>query len=85
MELGGYVVVPQAEASSYRPTQPVTADTKAPLGPVLAFVAVAALGSYAFGYHLGVVNGPLAAIAADLGFAGKAALQGTVCPPKAGR
>ena len=31
-----------------------------------------------FGYHLGVVNGPLAAIAADLGFAGDAALQGLV-------
>lgn len=31
-----------------------------------------------FGYHLGVVNGPLEAIAADLGFAGSTVFQGTV-------
>jgi len=32
----------------------------------------------AFGYHLGVVNGPLEAISADLGLAGDAAMQGLV-------
>lgn len=31
-----------------------------------------------FGYHLGVVNGPLAAIASILGFEGNAQLQGLV-------
>ena len=51
----------------------------APLGPVLWAVSIASFGALAFGYHLGVVNGPLNAIAADLGFAGNAGLQGTVC------
>lgn len=36
------------------------------------------LAAFLFGYHLGVVNGPLDAIAADLGFAGNAVLQGSV-------
>eukprot|EP00877_Chromochloris_zofingiensis_P006596 jgi/Chrzof1/218/Cz01g07160.t1 len=45
---------------------------------VLAAVAVACMGAFAFGYHLGVVNGPLEAIAKDLGFAGNKALQGLV-------
>ena len=51
---------------------------EAPLGPVLWAVGIASCGALAFGYHLGVVNGPLNAIAADLGFAGNARLQGTV-------
>lgn len=50
----------------------------ASLTPVLWAVAVASMGALAFGYHLGVVNGPLNAIAADLGFAGNAGLQGAV-------
>ena len=81
LDSNGYVVVAQAEAGDIntRPTQPVSPHTKAPLGPVLACVAVASLGAFAFGYHLGVVNGPLGAIAADLGFAENAALQGMVC------
>lgn len=33
----------------------------------------------AFGYHLGVVNGPLEVIARDLGFLGDKALEGAVC------
>ncbi|KAK9820324.1 hypothetical protein WJX72_008975 [[Myrmecia] bisecta] len=55
-----------------------TDSDKSSLGPVLYCVAIASLGAFAFGFHLGVVNGPLAAIAADLGFGGNAALQGTV-------
>ncbi len=50
----------------------------ASLTPVLWAVSIASFGALAFGYHLGVVNGPLNAIAADLGFAGNASLQGTV-------
>lgn len=46
--------------------------------PVLAAVAVASCGAFSFGYHLGVVNGPLGAIATDLGFASNAGLQGLV-------
>lgn len=50
------------------------------LAPVLSAVVIASFGALAFGFHLGVVNGPLEAIAADLGFAGNAGLQGTVRP-----
>ena len=50
----------------------------ASLTPVIWAVVIASFGAFAFGYHCGVVNGPLNAIAADLGFAGNAALQGTV-------
>ena len=50
----------------------------ASLTPVIWAVVIASFGAFAFGYHCGVVNGPLNAIAADLGFAGNAALKGTV-------
>lgn len=50
----------------------------ASLRPVLLAVIVASFGAFAFGYHLGVINGPLEAIAADLGFAGDVAKQGLV-------
>ena len=49
-----------------------------PLGPVIKCVVIASMGAFCFGYHLGVVNGPLGAIAADLGFADNAGLQGAV-------
>jgi sugar porter (SP) family MFS transporter len=45
---------------------------------VFLSVAVASCGAFAFGYHLGVLNGPLGTIAADLGFAENASLQGFV-------
>lgn len=48
------------------------------MGAVLAAVGVACMGAFAFGYHLGVVNGPLEAIAQELGFAGNQALSGLV-------
>ena len=48
------------------------------LVPVLFAVAVASCGAFAFGYHLGVLNGPLGRIASDLGFSGNPALQGLV-------
>lgn len=48
------------------------------MGAVLAAVGVACMGAFAFGYHLGVVNGPLEAIAKELGFAGNQALAGLV-------
>jgi hypothetical protein len=48
------------------------------MGAVLAAVGVACMGAFAFGYHLGVVNGPLEAIAKELGFAGNQALSGLV-------
>lgn len=48
------------------------------LGAVLLCVAVASCGAFSFGYHLGIVNGPLGAIASSLGFASNASLQGLV-------
>uniref|UniRef100_A0A1D1ZMN6 Major facilitator superfamily (MFS) profile domain-containing protein n=1 Tax=Auxenochlorella protothecoides TaxID=3075 RepID=A0A1D1ZMN6_AUXPR len=49
-----------------------------PSGSVSLGVGVAGMGALAFGYHLGVINGPLEAIASDLGFGGNATLQGLV-------
>ena len=45
---------------------------------VLLCVAVASMGALCFGYHLGVVNGPLEELALQLGFGGNAFLQGLV-------
>ena len=45
---------------------------------VLLCVAVASMGAFAFGYHLGVVNGPLDALSTQLGFGGDAFRQGLV-------
>lgn len=48
------------------------------LQPVFTAALVASLGSFCFGFHLAVLNGPLAAIAAELGFAGQPVLEGLV-------
>jgi sugar porter (SP) family MFS transporter len=63
-----------AEAASSPPSHPQPSS----LLPVFLWVAAAGMGALSFGYHLGVVNGPLQAIAADLGFASDAALEGAV-------
>lgn len=50
-----------------------------PLPGVLSLaVGTAAMGAFCFGYHLGVVNGPLPAIAAELGFQDSTFVQGLV-------
>ena len=78
---GPYLPATVAHAAA-APGQGMEASAQPPsLAPVLAAVVFASFGALAFGYHLGVVIGPLEAIAADLGFAGNAALQGTVCSP----
>ena len=64
----------QASASSDSSSSQIS------LGPVIKCVVIASMGAFCFGYHLGVVNGPLGAIAADLGFADNAGLQGAVSP-----
>jgi len=51
---------------------------QANLLPVLLAVSVASCGAFAFGYHLGILNGPLGTIATDLGFGDNPALQGLV-------
>jgi sugar porter (SP) family MFS transporter len=77
--MGSYARVAAAAAGAGAPgLDGAHAGATAPLAPVLWAVAVAGMGAFSFGYHLGVVNGPLGAIAADLGFAGSAALQGAV-------
>lgn len=55
-----------------------SASDGANMGAILTAVGIACCGAFAFGYHLGVVNGPLEAIANELGFAGNKALQGLV-------
>ncbi|KAK9683190.1 hypothetical protein RND81_10G122100 [Saponaria officinalis] len=45
---------------------------------VIPYVGVACLGAILFGYHLGVVNGALDYLSADLAIAGNAVLQGWV-------
>lgn len=55
------------------------AVTPSPLAPaVVLCVAVASMGAFCFGYHLGVVNGPLEVMSQQLGFGGDAFLQGLV-------
>lgn len=58
---------------------PTSAGAAGGLTPaVLLCVAVASMGALSFGYHLGVVNGPLEVLAQQLGFGGNAVLQGMV-------
>jgi len=45
---------------------------------VLLAAAVSSMGAFAFGYHLGILNGPLAEMSAQLGFAGNPQLSGLV-------
>jgi hypothetical protein len=54
----------------------VVAPSLAPA--VMLCVAVASMGAFAFGYHLGVVNGPLEVMSQQLGSGGDAFLQGLV-------
>lgn len=79
-------VKPAAHGQQRRPLTPPSAASGAAgsasdspnMGAVLTAVAVACMGAFAFGYHLGVVNGPLEAIAKELGFLGNQALSGLV-------
>eukprot|EP00897_Mesotaenium_endlicherianum_P006367 jgi/Mesen1/5759/ME000292S04851 len=66
-------VAPQGQAEP----QPAA---KAPIGwlAALPHAVTAALANFCFGYHIGIFNGPLEAVAAELGFAGDALMQGFV-------
>ncbi|EFJ37802.1 hypothetical protein SELMODRAFT_437383 [Selaginella moellendorffii] len=46
--------------------------------PVLPHVLTAAMANFMFGYHIGVINGPLESIARELGFDGDTIMQGFV-------
>ena len=61
----------QLLASSASPKETITPTAGLSVG-------VACIGCVLFGYHLGVVNAPLDAISATLGFAGDAVRQGRV-------
>eukprot|EP00798_Chlamydomonas_sp_ICE-L_P011127 gene11127-18747_t len=55
---------------------PSASPEKPALTNVLFSVVMACAGALAFGYHLGIVNGPLEAICQDLGILGNKSLEG---------
>ncbi|KAH9623544.1 hypothetical protein KSS87_007484 [Heliosperma pusillum] len=67
----------QAEPEDLEDVEPVKYQGKSSVS-VLPYVGVACLGAILFGYHLGVVNGALEYLSADLAIAGNAVLQGWV-------
>jgi hypothetical protein len=79
----GDIVVPSAtadEGAGLKGSSSAAGSSGSPaLSPaVLLCMAVASMGAICFGYHLGVVNGPLEALSQQLGFGGDAFLQGLV-------
>ncbi|XP_054799090.1 probable plastidic glucose transporter 1 isoform X2 [Prosopis cineraria] len=46
--------------------------------PAFRHVLVASISNFAFGYHIGVMNGPIVSIARELGFEGNSILEGLV-------
>ncbi|KAK1317004.1 putative plastidic glucose transporter 1 [Acorus calamus] len=46
--------------------------------PVLPHVLTASMANFLFGYHIGVMNGPIISIARELGFEGNSFLEGLV-------
>jgi hypothetical protein len=70
----------EGKVAAYSADSPAPSSS-APLGPVLRAVGIACAGAFAFGYHLGVINGPLEAIGQDLAFMGNKALEGLVGRP----
>ncbi|CAJ1964659.1 unnamed protein product [Sphenostylis stenocarpa] len=46
--------------------------------PVFPHVLVASMSNFIFGYHIGVMNGPIVSIARELGFEGNSFIEGLV-------
>lgn len=46
--------------------------------PAFPHVLVASMSNFTFGYHIGVMNGPIVSIARELGFSGNSFLEGLV-------
>ncbi|XP_019059710.1 PREDICTED: probable plastidic glucose transporter 1 isoform X2 [Tarenaya hassleriana] len=46
--------------------------------PAFPHVSVASMANFLFGYHIGVMNGPIVSIARELGFEGNSILEGLV-------
>jgi sugar porter (SP) family MFS transporter len=74
IRISAYQGDPPAEAETGDGNAVVSITSPSLLLPVL----VAGCGAFAFGFHLGVINGPLEALSRDLGVAGNATLQGLV-------
>ncbi|KAJ6679426.1 hypothetical protein OIU79_019229 [Salix purpurea] len=46
--------------------------------PAFPHVLIASMSNFVFGYHIGVMNGPIVSVAKDLGFEGNSILEGLV-------
>ncbi|KAL5573435.1 hypothetical protein UlMin_023032 [Ulmus minor] len=46
--------------------------------PAFPHVAIASMSNFLFGYHIGVMNGPIISVARELGFEGNSILEGLV-------
>ncbi|XP_021724965.1 probable plastidic glucose transporter 1 isoform X2 [Chenopodium quinoa] len=46
--------------------------------PALPHVLAASMANFLFGYHIGVMNGPIASVARELGFEGNSIIEGLV-------
>ncbi|XVF81581.1 hypothetical protein PTKIN_Ptkin15bG0166600 [Pterospermum kingtungense] len=70
----------QDHDSDDSPTQEKSGDRSFDLGWVPAFphVSIASMSNFLFGYHIGVMNGPIVSIARELGFEGDPILEGLV-------
>ena len=68
----------RTSATSSDAGSPSSSTVPVSYGSVYVAVAVACCGAFSFGYHLGVLNGPLQQIAIDLGIAANTGLQGLV-------
>ncbi|KAL6975677.1 hypothetical protein U1Q18_024473 [Sarracenia purpurea var. burkii] len=74
------------ESQSHKPDGESTSslqekrDTGSDLGwlPAFPHVLVASMSNFLFGYHIGVMNGPIVSIARELGFEGNSFLEGLV-------
>lgn len=67
------------------PTQKPDSETEKKIGeidsgwlPAFPHVLTASMANFLFGYHIGVMNGPIVSIARELGFEGNSILEGLV-------
>ncbi|XP_022759022.1 probable plastidic glucose transporter 1 isoform X1 [Durio zibethinus] len=70
----------QESDSEDLPTHKKSNDRSFDLGWIPAFphVLIASMSNFLFGYHIGVMNGPIISIARELGFEGDSILEGLV-------
>lgn len=75
-EEGEELIYSNGETKSFQDAD----DAKADLGwlPAFPHVLLASMANFLFGYHIGVMNGPIVSIARELGFEGNSFLEGLV-------